>query len=1393
MDLELTVVAIATGTRADVRVTAADASPAADLLDALRTVVGVGAAAPMSIAGRPIPAGGCVADCGLVPGAVIDVGDQPQPPTRADLELAVISGPDAGRRLALTPGEHIVGRDAGCGLVINDASISRHHLRFTVAASTLTVVDLGSVNGTTIDGRNLPANEAASVLPGATMTLGRSVVRLVEVGPITATTALPGGRFAIQRAPRLRPPESTVTVDFPAQPAAPTRVRVPLLAAAAPLVAGVVLAVVLHQWQLLAFTALSPIMIVGQAMSDRFHNRRTTRADRREFAGATAAARRTLHEALAVERQRRELASPDLGVLGAAAQGPTPLLWHRGIGDVDALRLRLGRGELPAEVRVNGGPGGATLADVPVCVDLAELAALGLHGPADEVGGLARSLLIQAATLHDPDQLAVVVIAPDRIDHWSWVRWLPHVADRTGRDGSALVGFDPQQAAARIRELRDDHRDRARHTLVVVDATRSSQASTYLAGLDGLIAHPDPTLSVIWCATDDRELPTGCDAVAEVTASPAATLTLHRSGHRDHSRIDPDLVATEVASEVARALSPLRVGAAEHRAELPLQVAWRDLLAIAVQDRQACVAALARRWAVGPSTTIALGVAAGGIVRVDLCDDGPHALVAGTTGAGKSELLLTLVASLVAANRPDQLSLLLIDHKGGATFAPCGRLPHAVGVMTDLDPASTRRALLSLTAEVRRRETLFAAAGAVDLAAYVEATRGDPAATAMARLVIVVDEFAALAADQPDFIGGLVGIAQRGRSLGVHLVLATQRPDGVVSADIRANTRLRICLGVARENESRDVIDCADAASISPSTPGRAYVRVGPGDLTQFQSARVGGPRPAGDTPLVMLSPTALLGAPAPAATVATDRETDLDVLIDAAVDAAAALGCPSPLKPWLPPLTDQLTVTQLPRGDRHDLVPWGLADLPALGRQIPLELGLSVGATTLVTGTARSGRTTALLTIATGAAATLSPDELHLWAIDGSTGLATLADLPHCGAVLAARDTDQVEHLLDHLTEQVTLRRHAPDDVHPTTMLLVDSWEALVAAGGDHDGGRLSDSLLRLATEGPSGGLQLVIATDRGGLTGRLATVATARIVLRLADRADFAMIGLAGRDLPRELPPGRGVRVGDLAIVQIATVDAVTATAARAWPAARLAARRFDPLPTHLAFADLVTAGAHRGGVVLGVAAADLLPVVVSRDDLGTGFVVAGPPGSGRTSALRVIAQQLTGRQVAVCCPRASPLLDQAAAIHLPPHDQPHAVALLDSLRDNASAPYAVLIDDVDLLTEGPLWPCLEDLIRGGSGSGCSVVLAGSTDAMTAAFRGPVALARRARTGLLLSPSGPHDGELFGVRLPRRARATNPPGRGWLAIRGVGTRLQLAYPSTELELSRLGERSRE
>ena len=344
---------------------------------------------------------------------------------------------------------------------------------------------------------------------------------------------------------------------------------------------------------------------------------------------------------------------------------------------------------------------------------------------------------------------------------------------------------------------------------------------------------------------DERLLPAECQAVVVVDPDGLRVQQMMAATIR---QVRPDGVNPGWCTRLARSIAPIRDASDDDDAAgLPDSARLLDVLRLEPPRAEA----IAARWNAGGRSTLAMiGESYDGPFGIDIRKDGPHGLIAGTTGAGKSELLQSLVASLAVANRPDEMTFVLVDYKGGSAFSECVRLPHTVGMVTDLDPHLVERALVSLSAELTRREHILAAAGAKDIEDYqLLLDRGRPGRGArppepMPRLLIVIDEFASMARDLPDFVKGLVNIAQRGRSLGIHLILATQRPSGVVSQDIRANTNLRIALRVTDTAESADVIEAPEAAFISKSTPGRAYVRLGHASLVPFQAGRVGGRRP---------------------------------------------------------------------------------------------------------------------------------------------------------------------------------------------------------------------------------------------------------------------------------------------------------------------------------------------------------------------------------------------------------------------------------------------------------------------------------------------------------------------------------------------------------------------
>ena len=839
--------------------------------------------------------------------------------------------------------------------------------------------------------------------------------------------------------------------------------------------------------------------------------------------------------------------------------------------------------------------------DVPVTLPLKDLGVVGIAGDAGAARGLARWLVAQAAALHSPRDLSIVVLSddPQAAAHWNWVRWLPHCAPRTGADCVALVGGDPQTVAARVAELRGPggradaepvprrpaqrvRRFRRRagfgasrrtapaeagpRTLVILDGARTLRR---FPGMPQVLATARLSgISAVCIGETERELPEECAAV--VSFDPRNPGYLAVRGTETTGLVLADQVSPGWADRVARSLAPLRdISREDGQAAIPASARLLDLLGLPDPSAEAVLA----RWQrYGRTTAVPIGIGADGPVTVDIRADGPHALIAGTTGAGKSELLQTLIASLAAANRPDAMTFVLIDYKGGSAFKDCARLPHTVGMVSDLDGHLTERALASLAAELRRREEILLHAGAKDIEDYWETAAGrrrPGAARRCPRLVLVIDEFASLVAELPDFVTGLVGIAQRGRSLGVHLILATQRPAGVVSADIRANTNLRIALRVTDAAESVDVIDAPDAARIAKSTPGRCYVRSGaaaPG------RGAVGPDRRA--APRLRAGPAA--GRPGRAGAVARARAAGL---VRGSGRRAGAGRRRARDRPVGPGRRDRRRGPQArpgraaqpvagaaagaahagrdPRSGRPRPVPgevapvpFGLTDVPARQAREPLTLDLAQGGHLVVAGAPRVGpvhgaahhrRLGRGRRLPGGRAHLRDRLRLRLAAAAGPAAALRRGGQPgpdRPGRAAAGQAARPRSRRRQQLLAADGLRRAWPSSGRtpptrqqrlPWMLLLLDWWEGYFAAFEQYDYGRLIESMLQMLREGAAVGLRAVVTTDRTALMGQVGTVFERRMVLGLADRDDASY---AGHQRQRAMPgapaagPGHGRR---------------------------------------------------------------------------------------------------------------------------------------------------------------------------------------------------------------------------------------------------------------------------
>ncbi|WP_309054492.1 FtsK/SpoIIIE domain-containing protein, partial [Streptomyces sp.] len=1165
-----------------------------------------------------------------------------------------------------------------------------------------------------------------------------------------------GAGLDYNRPPRLRPAERETHFRLPAPPRDYEARPLPWLMALFPLVGAVVSVMIFGRWYYMIMALLSPVMLFGNYFMDKKHGRKSHAQQVKEYKETKERIEKDAQEALRLERLERRSTIPDPASVLAFGTGPRTRLWERRRTDADHLLLRVGTGRVPSEVVLDDPEQDDhkrqvtwDIEDSPVALPLKDLGVIGIAGPGDSAQALARWAVAQTAVLHSPMDVQFCVLTENNAQpRWDWVRWLPHARPASGQDVNVLVGTDSETVSARVGELtqlldarqkalKENNRSGAGPAFADPDIVVVWDGSRRLRSLPGVVRllreGPAVAMYAICLDEEERFLPGECQAfvVAEPLrhsdtvnarpgSSPAAAaggfpsfhawhqgaqqtqqaaerapelrLRVEQTGARRRSGVRPDFVSPAWCARLSRALSPLRdISGETEDSALPSSSRLLDVLQLEPPTRDD----VAARWRMGGQSTMAvIGESYDGPFGIDIRRDGPHGLIAGTTGSGKSELLQTIVAALAVANTPENMTFVLVDYKGGSAFKDCVKLPHTVGMVTDLDAHLVERALESLGAELRRREHILAAADAKDIEDYQDLVRRDTSHEPVPRLLIVIDEFASMVRDLPDFVTGLVNIAQRGRSLGIHLLLATQRPSGVVSPEIRANTNLRIALRVTDAGESTDVIDAPDAGHIAKSTPGRAYVRLGHASLIPFQSGRVGGRRPGAADPAALAPWVGQLswqdlgraGLAKPKSEAREDDEiTDLKVLVDAIREANAALGIPAQHSPWLPALDESLLLDDIPQVTSQGplpAAPYGIADLPADQARRPVVVDFATFGHLLIAGGPRSGRSQVLRTVAGSLARTLSSADVHLYGIDcGNGALNALTRLPHCGAVVSRNQQERVIRLFNRLTGEVSRRQDllaekgyadigeqraaaAEDERLPHIVVFLDRWEGWLPTLGEYNHGDLTDQVMAMMREGASVGLHLVITGDRQLLTGRISSLTEDKYGLRLADRGDFSLLDINARKIPEEIPPGRGFASGSATETQFALLAEDTTgqgqaaalvaigEAATARDAGLPRSRRpfrVDVLPSRISFADAwamrdPAASASPLWTLVGVGGDEL---TAFGPDLAQGvpaFVIGGPAKSGRSTVLLNVARSCLaqGVRLILAAPRPSPLRD-------------------------------------------------------------------------------------------------------------------------------------------------------
>lgn len=1063
---------------------------------------------------------------------------------------------------------------------------------------------------------------------------------------------------------------------------------------------------------LIACIAFGVTMIIGQ----RSGPRRQLRQSRERYLDYVDETRQRVRGTIDAQRRYGLWCHPRPDALVDIARTPARR-WERRRRDPDYLSARVGIGVAPVagalRSDIDEGPlnefdpvcleaarslrrNYATVTDQPVALHLAEAGVVSVVGDMAVARRLAQTLVAQLVAFHSPDDLQVAVARSSGTGpEWDWVKWLPHAQRGDVMDGDLPVRLVAstvpgvfgllrdeieQRLAARQRQRGQDVRVR-QHTVIVVDAEKMPSISGFDLPEAASSLH-ELGLHVVYLLPSRSHEPDHVDQRIEVAPDASARIDGQEHGFTVDDPTQP------VLRSLARTLSPFRLAVEDSPDVLTDTVGLPEILAVPDVARLE-PATTWRDRGLREFLRVPLGVGAGGQpVMLDLKESahsgmGPHGLVIGATGSGKSEMLRTLVTSLTINHPPERLALMLVDFKGGATFEGLRDLPHNAGMVTNLqdDLTLVDRMRQALEGEMlHRQEVLKAHGGLPNVDAYQAMREQGHPLEPLPHLLVIVDEFSELLTEKPDFADLFVAIGRIGRSIGVHLLLATQRLDVNKIRGLESHLSYRISLRTFSEAESRDVIGVSDAYHLPPE-PGSGYLKVDTTVFDRFKAAMVSAPYtpPAAERHVVVpvlpylatnglggMLGTAQRAAAGKGASGPTEQPPGRPVnpgersVMAVAVDRLARAGARPARQIWLDPLPQGLSLERVQAPEARAAAGTisavlGLVDDPARQDQRPLEWDFTgTGGNLAVTGAPRSGKSILLRTMICSLALRHAPGEVAIYGVDyGGGSMLPLERLPHVAAVGSRADAERLrrtvaevyasldarEQLFRELgVDSIAAFRRARADgrVDPSVpadiFLVIDGWGDFTQDLDD-----LEPVVGTIASRGLAFGVHVVITvTQNTQIRIRTQSSFGGRIELRLNDPFD----SLFGRKVMEELSKdaaGRGLIDGALqfqtALPRVdgraglddlpEAQDGLIATVRDKWPDGGVGAVRV--LPQHVGYDELVArCEPHR--LPVGLSELDLGPVTVDLFEGDPHLLVYGESESGKTNLLRVLLRGIT-----------------------------------------------------------------------------------------------------------------------------------------------------------------------
>ena len=1026
-----------------------------------------------------------------------------------------------------------------------------------------------------------------------------------EIKPAEAAAAAEIDEGYYQRSPRLFEKLDDETIEIEAPPNLNKGGRRPLLytigpsiTMVIPMTTGVLFTILMSQqsgqqtsaYMFMGIVTSLAAAIIGifWALMNLRYQRRTEAEDaqRREtlFSQYLDRIRGILREKHAINKSILDKLYPGINDCMGFTRAGNLRLWERNVNHTDFLATRLGVGVMPSPNEIQTPKEKFTMIDdaladeprkiqneykllhnVPICLSLYDHRLIGVVADSKKkTASIARVLAVQLAAYHSYTDLRMAFIyTKDEANEYSFARWLPHVWSEDGE--TRLLAEDASgvgevlyslSSVLRGRIQEGDEKAPAKRPLPHYVLFVTDPAMIEGEALSKYINAPTEELgiSVVMLYGEIGRLPNDCKVIIRQDRGFNGYCSLDSSfDNRDD--VTFDIVKIGDMEQFGRELSGFRVREEQSAGAVPTLLSFLDMYKVS----SAGELDVYRNWLENRSFESMKAMIGYRNADMPLYLDihekyhGPHGLVAGTTGSGKSETLQTYILSLSVNFDPREVSFILIDYKGGGMAKSFEGLPHVAGIITNLGGNQTNRALASINSEIKRRQSVFNEFEVKHIDEYIELFRADKAANPMPHLLIIADEFAELKKEQPEFVRELVSAARVGRSLGIHLILATQDPSASVDDEIWSNTKFRICLRVAGKQNSQAMLHRPDAAFITNT--GRGYFQVGNDEIFElFQSGWSGAAyepetpyseRSRNDIRMINLWGKAAVKAKKKKSSSSVEKITQLRAVVQHIAEVAEEKEISAISDIWLPPLPErviygELAEPQRARGYLH--VALGLADYPTGQQQFAFSLDLVKEGHLLIAGPGGSGKTTLMQTLLYALATRYTPDQVCFYIADyNSRTLGVFAGLPHCGGVVYDGDDDKVEKLMTMLSRELTRRvahfsekgigsykeyARLYDDV-PAIILAIDNFAAFT-----ENNDKLQDALVQLTRQSASYGMYIVLTcAGANDVRGKIRQNIKCGVGLQLSDRFEYEdALGARPAFLADDRVTGRGLAVCDV-----------------------------------------------------------------------------------------------------------------------------------------------------------------------------------------------------------------------------------------------------------------------